>query len=127
MIDLECGHEPIPISPGFDVGYGTFNDLTYCYPCCSELERLSMMEHGAAFLYWTKPINYKMEDSDKGTLVDWPGTEIAKVTELAIRKHNMVGTVIYLWFDFDGHVWLGKHYPQSGEYVRCKRLKQKNK
>ncbi len=125
MIKLNCGHEATPNHTGLDTGYGTYNDLTYCYPCCAEMEKLAMMEHGAAFLYWEKPRQYKWGDSDIGALIDWPGNEIAKVTDITIRRHNMAGTVIYLWFEFEGRTWLGKHYPTAGDYVRCKVLRQK--
>lgn len=129
MTELACGHEPSH-SNDIGVGYGEINGQNYCYPCCGELERIAMVEHGTAFLYW-KPVHMLTDEEEvktnrgHGIIVDWPGNIIAPVMYYSTGKHNIAGIVQYLWFNFNDYGWIGKHYPVAGDYVRCKRLKTK--
>ncbi len=126
METLDCGHTPTTdqrkSAPYQPVGYGTDSEgKRYCYACCADRDRASMIETGRAVLYF--------EDQPKPEVTNWPGSLRFDCT--SVRRSERVGFfgVVFPREDFyfvgpDRHIWHGFRQGNSTQLAYCRRTKQ---
>lgn len=117
---LDCGHPPSP-HESFTTGYGLGADgKTYCYACCAERERASMVTTGRATLYLVDGC-----DGRPYRVTDWPGHLSFAVGRVrcSARGGGFGSQRTDAWFTGpDGRTW---HAVSRGDsqIARCRRVK----
>ena len=127
---LTCGHVPSP-HPEFTTGYGSDAERnTYCYECCAQRERQSMIETGSATLYLVKrpvPDSVRpVSEAWQWWVTDWPGTLAFQAVALHKGRHN----IARVRYDFsfrgpDGFWWRGTSYGDNTQIAHCRRTKER--
>lgn len=112
---LDCGH-PESEHSEITTGYGILNGKTFCYECCAVMDKLAMHEDGKYTLYLVK--------RDNGYhVVNWPSSLDIKVKSYKRGNHNLAGSRIDVWFNFEGEKWHGVQYGEFTQICHCKRIK----
>ena len=119
---LDCGHPPSP-HESFTTGYGTDSSgKTFCYACCAETDKRSMIETGKATLYLTLDAVYV--GHARGKVSNWPSSLEFPVRYVHEGRHNIAGKRYDIWFDGpDGSNWHGVQYGDNTQVCHCKRIK----
>lgn len=119
---LDCGHTESPHSE-YTTGYGMDSEgKKHCWECCAIHDINAMRETGRYTLYLCNHAK-GMSSPTRYYLSNWPGTLTLPV-RYSRGKHNMAGTRIDVWFNFDGHVWHGVQYGEDTMICHVKRTKQ---
>jgi len=87
-----------------------------CYKCCAEVDRKYMKRHGQNTLYW-----------DGTWVTNWPGSLKFKPHYIQKGRHNIAGTRVDVWFEFNGKVWWGVQYGEMTQILRCKETNGKKR
>lgn len=130
---LECGHVATPQPPS-DVcggtGYGMDAEgRRYCYACCAEREKASMIATGRATLYLRAPTRGNAEPNPRKnySVIDWPNTLSFVAFNVRCSRNGGGFGSQRTDADFigpDGYIW---HAVNRGDcdLARCKRTKRK--
>lgn len=128
---LDCGHEPSPHSP-YTTGYGEDLDgKRYCYACCADRDRASMIETGRATLYLVKTDKVHRIGCNSHpvhAITNWPGSLSFPVYHVRKGRHNIAGRRYDCWFHGpDGFVWHAVQYGEWAQIAHCRRTKERAK
>lgn len=121
---LSCGHPPTPQpSGGIGTGYATdaITGETSCYDCASKAE-IELLRHVDRFFAYLS--------TDNRHVVTWPGGRVGTVTRYTEdsgrwtrfgRVHRRYVQVT----DVHGNRWTGTGPVENGNYVRLRRMKER--
>jgi len=112
---LDCGHRPSEHSK-ISTGYGyDDNGKTFCYTCCAEQDKATMIKTGKITLYLNQNLN----------VGNWPHSLWFPLRYQKTGHHNIAGKRYDVWFNGpDGFVWHGVQYGDMTQLCHCKRTKE---
>lgn len=123
---LDCGHFPT-----MNVGMGTGSALTHdnrtvCYSCAAAIDReyAGSMEPADPPLFaylkpWPSPDGFR-DASNRIKVVTWAGIELGHGFLTDPTWDSFGHRVQYVTCTIDGRGFYGRHYPDSGDYVRLR-------
>lgn len=140
---LECGHPATLQEAGScTTGYGTDpkDGKRYCFACCADRDRASMIETGRAVLYLEsrtvqEPMSFadgvRTSSREVWSLSNWPGS--LKFSPFWVTRSKGYGFGrSYPREDFrfngpDGFVWYGMRQGNNTQLAHCRRTKTRIK
>ena len=123
---LYCGHAPTP-DAGPGTGYATDSKgRKHCYQCVYAMDRsfaASMKPTDPPlFAYlkpWPSPDGFR-DSRNRIKIITWPGIELGHGFMTDPARDAFGHRVQYVTCTIDGREFHGRHYPDSGDYVRLR-------
>ena len=122
---LDCGH-PKPITDGIGAGYARLPDKTrICYACAADLDKryaASMTKDDAPLVAYVqkRPALGFYDARNQINVITWAGVELGSGWQTDLRHDGWNNPVRYVSVTIEGREFYGRHYPNSGDYVRLR-------
>lgn len=123
---LDCGHPPTP-DAGSGTGYAVDNEgKRHCYQCAADMDReyaRSMKPADPPLFAYLRPWPSSEGFRNLTKIITWPGIELGYGFETNPKQDSFGHLVQYVQATIGGRRFFGRHYPNSGDYVRLRPYK----
>ena len=122
---LDCGH-PKSTTDGIGTGYARLPDNTrICYACAADLDKryaASMTKDDAPLVAYVQewPALGFYDSRNRIKVVTWAGVELGWGWQTNLGRDGWNNPVRYVRVTIGGREFYGRHYPDSGDYVRLR-------
>ena len=122
---LDCGHSK-SATDGIGTGYASLPDKTrVCYACAADLDKryaASMTKDDAPLVVYVQewPALGFYDSRNRVRVITWAGVELGWGRQTNLRHDGWNNPVRYVSVTIGGREFYGRHYPDSGDYVRLR-------